>query len=84
MQASNLEYYLKKRKEEKEYREDLKELIHYASTELGITTNIMMIIASNIFTHEILIVVTPSSVLAYSIMSFKSSWYSLSSLRFFK
>ena len=38
MQASNLEYYLKKRKEEKEYREDLKELIHYASTELGITT----------------------------------------------
>ena len=39
MQASNLEYYLKKRKEEKEYREDLKELIYYASTELGITTN---------------------------------------------
>ena len=38
MQASNLEYYLKKRKEEKEYREDLKELIYYASTELGITT----------------------------------------------
>ena len=38
MQASNLEYYLKKRKEEKEYREDLKELINYPSTELGITT----------------------------------------------
>ena len=38
MQASNLEYYLKKRKEEREYHEDLNDIIEYASTELGVTT----------------------------------------------
>ena len=38
MQASNLEYYLKKRKEEREYHEDLNNMIEYASTELGVTT----------------------------------------------
>ena len=30
MQASNLEYYLKKRKEEREYHEDLNDIIDYA------------------------------------------------------
>ena len=38
MQASNLEQYLKARKEDREYREDIKDAIAYASSELGVTT----------------------------------------------
>ena len=38
MQASNLEQYLKACKEDREYREDLKDVITYASSELGLMT----------------------------------------------
>ena len=38
MQASNLEQYLKARKEDREYREVLKDVITIASSELGLMT----------------------------------------------